>query len=245
MELKNQAVPFKIEVCATNIQSALAAQRAGAHRIELCCALDGGGLTPSPGLLREARKHLDIRINVLIRPREGNFCYDERELSIMLDDIHFCREAGADGVVIGALDSTGKFDLPAMRAMLDAAQGMDVTCHRAFDYTADPFEALETLVSLGVRRVLSSGQAVSAYEGRFLLKQLVEKAADRIIVMPGAGISGKNFREIRDCTGAAEFHLTGRIKVVQPNPAGDIPGLEWWYWESSDDKIREVMEMAG
>lgn len=238
---ETKVVSVKIEVCATNIQSALAAQRAGAQRIELCCALDGGGLTPSPGLLRAARKQLDIAVNVLIRPREGNFCYDENELNIMLDDIRFCREAGADGVVIGALDATGRLDIPAMQAMLDAARGMDVTCHRAFDYAADPFEALEALIALGVRRVLSSGQAVTAYEGRYLLQKLVEKAAGRIIVMPGAGITAKNIREIRDVTGAKEFHLTGRKKVVQPNPAGDIPGLEWWYWESEEGKIREVL----
>ncbi len=233
-----------IEVCATNIQSAIAAQRAGAQRIELCCAIDGGGLTPSPGLLREARKQLSIAINVLIRPREGNFCYDEQELSIMLDDIRFCREAGADGVVIGALDAGGRLDVPAMQAMLDAAEGMDVTCHRAIDYAADPLETLETLIALGVRRILSSGQAANAFEGRFLLKKLVEKAAGRIIVMPGAGISIQNIREIMAFTGAQEFHLTGRKKVVQPNPGGDIPGLEWWYWESDEATIREVVEIV-
>ena len=238
-------MPLKIEVCATNIQSALAAQHAGAQRIELCCALDGGGLTPSPGLLREVRKHLSIAINVLIRPREGNFCYDENELAIMLDDIRFCRDAGADGVVIGALDAGGRLDIPAMQAMLDAASGMDVTCHRAFDYAADPYEALETLISMGIRRVLSSGQAVTAYEGRFLLQELVEKAAGRITVMPGAGITNKNIQEIKQITDAQEFHLTGRKKVVQSNPGGDIPGLEWWYWESEEGKIREVLQIVG
>ncbi len=234
-----------IEICATNIQSAIAAQRAGAQRIELCCAIDGGGLTPSPGLLRETRKQLSIAINVLIRPREGNFCYDERELNIMLDDIRFCREAGADGVVIGALDAFGRLDVPAIQAMLDAAEGMDVTCHRAIDYAADPLETLETLITLGVRRILSSGQAVNAFEGRFLLKKLVEKAAGRIIVMPGAGISVQNIREIMEITGAQEFHLTGRKKIVQPNPGGDIPGLEWWYWASDEATIREVVEISG
>lgn len=235
-----------IEVCATNLQSALAAQRAGAHRIELCCALDGGGLTPSPGLLREVRRQLRIRINVLIRPREGNFCYTDDELAIMLEDIRFCREAGADGVVIGALDSSGRLHIPQMQAMMQAAEGLDVTCHRAFDYATDPFEALETLIDLGVKRVLSSGQAVTAYEGRFLLQKLVEQAAGRIIVMPGAGLSAKNIMEVAGVTGAQEFHLTGRIKVVQPNPGGDIPGLEWWYWESEEGKIREIMQlMAG
>lgn len=233
-----------LEVCATNLQSALAAQRAGAHRIELCCALDGGGLTPSPGLLRAVLKHLTIPVNVLIRPREGNFCYDAGELAIMLDDIRFCRSAGAHGVVIGALALGGRLDTAQMQTMIDAADGLDVTCHRAFDYTTDPFEALETLIALGVRRILSSGQATTAYEGRFLLQQLVERAAGRILVMPGAGLSASNIREVAELTKATEFHLTGRRKIVQPNPGGDIPGLEWWYWESDEGKLREVLGMV-
>lgn len=231
-----------LEICAVNIQSALVAQSAGMQRIELCSALDVGGLTPSLGLLRAVRKNLRIPINVLIRPREGNFCYTAPELAIMLDDIRHCREAGTDGVVIGALDNSGQIDVPAMQAMLDAADGMDVTCHRAFDFAADPAEALETLVSLGIRRVLSSGQASTAYEGRFLLQQLVKQAAGRISVMPGAGLSAKNIREVADVTGAMEFHFTGRKKVVQPNPGGEIPGLEWWYWESDADKLREIQD---
>lgn len=232
-----------LEICAPNLQSALAAQRAGAHRIELCCAIDGGGLTPSPGLIREVRKNLRIAVNVLIRPREGNFCYSEQELALQLEDIRFCREAGADGVVIGALDTKGRLQVPHLQAMLEAAGSMDVTCHRAFDYTADPFEALETLIDLGIRRVLSSGQAATAYEGRHLLQKLVERAGDRIVVMPGAGLSAKNIAEVAQMTGAQEFHLTGRSKIVQSNPAGDIPGLEWWYWESNEATIREVLRV--
>ncbi|HNL38634.1 MAG TPA: copper homeostasis protein CutC, partial [Saprospiraceae bacterium] len=115
------------------------------------------------------------------------------------------------------------------------------TCHRAFDYTRSPFEALETLIALGFVRVLSSGQATTAFEGRFLLKDLVEKAGDRITIMPGAGISPKNIHDIASVTGAREFHLTGRKKTVQPNPGGDIPGLEWWYWESSEAVIRATI----
>ena len=233
-----------IEICAVNIQSALAAQAAGAHRIELCCALDGGGITPSLGLLRAARKHLHIPINVLIRPREGNFCYDDTELAIMLDDIRLCREAGADGVVIGALDTSNRFDRPKMEAMLEAAQGMDITCHRAFDFTPDPFEALDALVAWGVPRVLTSGQAATAYAGRFLLKKLVDTAAGRISVMPGAGLSAQNIREVAETTGAREFHLAAKKKVEQPNPAGTIPGLEWWYWGSDADAVRATITMA-
>ena len=231
------------EICAVNIQSARAAERAGAQRIELCSALDAGGLTPSAGLIRAATRRLNIAVNVLIRPREGNFCYTDAERDIMLDDIRFCREAGANGVVAGALTADNQLDLSFMKAMKDAAGSMEIACHRAFDFTADPSEALEQLVALGYRRVLSSGQAPSAHQGRFLLKKMVEQAAGRISVMPGAGISAGNIREIAVDSGAREFHFTGKKKVVQGRD--DIPGLEEWYWESDAQTIREIMSAAG
>jgi copper homeostasis protein len=230
-----------LEICVSNLQSALTAQRAAAQRIELCSALDTGGLTPSAGLLRTIRAQLRIPINVLIRPREGNFCYTDAELAIMLDDIRICREIGADGLVIGALDEKGKFDIPKMTRMVEAADGLDITCHRAFDFTADPMMALEILIAFGVPRVLSSGQSVSAFEGRFLLKKLVDRAAGRISVMPGAGLTAANIQEVADVTGAQEFHLTGRKKIRQPNTGNTLPGLEYAYWESDEAIIREVV----
>lgn len=230
------------EICAVNIQSALAASRAGAQRIELCSALDAGGLTPSPGLIRAAIRQLAIPVNVLIRPREGHFCYSQAELDIMLDDIRFCREAGANGVVVGALTADNQLDIPKMLAMKEAAGSMEVVCHRAFDFTADPSAALEQLIALGYRRVLSSGQAASAFEGRFLLKTLVKQAAGRIGVMPGAGISAKNIHAIAETTGAREFHFTGKKKVAGE---ADIPGLEGWFWESDDEVIREIIAQMG
>ncbi|MEI6408244.1 MAG: copper homeostasis protein CutC [Bacteroidota bacterium] len=230
-----------IEICASNIQSALIAEQAGGQRIELCSGLDGGGVTPSYGLIRAACKQLTIPVNVLIRPREGNFVYDATELDMMCEDIRFCKSAGANGVVIGALDANGNLALDQMQQMIEAAEGMDVCCHRAFDYTSDPFEALEQLIALRVNRILSSGQATDAYQGRELLREIVQKAAGRISIMPGAGISFKNIKEIAEVTQAQEFHFTGRKKVVQPNPGGDIPGLEWWYWESSADVIRQTI----
>lgn len=229
------------EICATNIQSCLVAQKCGAHRIELCSALDSGGLTPSAGLIYAAVHQLKIPVNVLIRPREGNFCYTRNEIQIMLDDIAFCQDSQTAGVVIGALDAHGHLDLHALEALIASAEGMDITCHRAFDYTSDPFAALEALIDLGVNRILTSGQQVSAWEGRFLIQKLVEKADGRIKIMPGAGISPKNIRELAEVTKAEEFHFTGRKKTVQPNPAGDIPGLEWWFWESDEAKIKEIM----
>ena len=230
------------EICAVNIQSALAAERAGAHRIELCSALDAGGLTPSQGLIRAAVHQLKIPVNVLIRPREGHFCYSENELDIMLDDIRFCHEAGVHGVVVGALTADNQLDLPKMQAMKTMAGDMEIVCHRAFDFTTDPAAALEQLIALDYRRVLSSGQSATAHEGRFLLKKWVEQAAGRISVMPGAGISADNIRAIAETTGAQEFHFTGKKKVVGQM---DIPGLESWYWESDEGLIKEIMSRIG
>ncbi len=231
---------MNFEVCAVNIQSALAAQRAGAHRIELCSALDVGGLTPSLGLIRAAVRALEIPVHVLIRPREGDFCYSDIELEIMLEDIRLCREAGAAGVVVGALTEEGLLDLPKMRAMKAAAEGLEATCHRAFDFTPDPAEALEQLIEMGFGRVLSSGQADTAFEGRFLLQELVIQADNRIAVMPGAGINAENIKAIAAVSGAVDFHFTGKKKVSASN-GSDIPGLETWHWESEEEAIRGII----
>lgn len=229
------------EICAVNIQSAVAAMRAGAHRIELCSALDVGGLTPSQGLIRAAVHQLNIGVNVLIRPREGHFCFTDQELDIMLDDIRFCREAGANGVVVGALTPEGHLDLPKMKAMKAMAGDMEIVCHRAFDFTADPGAALEQLIGLGYQRVLSSGQCPSAYEGRHLLKKMVDQAAGRISIMPGSGISADKIGAIVEATGAKEYHFTGKTRITGK---ADIPGLESWYWESDVDLIQEIMNAA-
>lgn len=230
-----------LEICATNIQSARIAEFAGAQRIELCTGLDLGGLTPSYGLIRAACHHLRIPVQVLIRPREGNFTYSAEEVEIMLDDIQFCKEIGVQGVVVGALTTDHTLDVALFQKMIQVAGKMEVCCHRAFDYTVDPAAALETLIQLGIRRVLSSGQAATAESGVLLLKEMVEQAAGRIDIMPGAGIGPNNIRFIADNTGAMEFHLTGKAKVVQQSGQGDIPGLEWWYWESDESIIKAAL----
>lgn len=232
-----------LEICVTNLQSALISEQAGASRIELCSGLDLGGLTPSYGLIRAACHHLNIPVHVLIRPREGNFTYSTLEMEIMLDDIQFCKEIGVQGVVVGALTDAGAIDTAAMQAMLKKAGPMELSCHRAFDYTRTPMEALETLIDLGIQRVLSSGQAATAEAGAFLLKSMVQQANGRITIMPGAGITPANIRYIAETTGARAFHLTGKSKIVQESFQGDIPGLEWWYWES-DAKIIRSAQLA-
>lgn len=240
--LYNMQSRISFEICAVNIQSARAAQAAGGHRIELCSALDTGGVTPSPGLIRHAVGQLDIPVNVLIRPREGDFCFSDAEMDIMLDDIRYCREAGANGVVVGALDTSGHLDLHALAAFKSAAGNMELVCHRAFDFTSDPFAALEQLIALGFDRVLSSGQADSAYKGRFTLGKLVGYAEGRISVMPGSGIDASNIAEIVRETGASDFHFTGKRRICPPGQP--IAGLDAAYWISDPDRIRETINAA-
>lgn len=230
---------MNFEVCAVNIQSALAAAQAGADRIELCTALDLGGLTPSLGLTQAALRVLDIPVHVLIRPREGDFCYTETELEIMLDDIRHCRDAGVAGVVVGALGPDGLLDKPKMLRMKAAAEHMEVTCHRAFDFTPDACAALETLMEMGFGRVLSSGQQENAYHGRFLLKKMVEQARGRMAVMPGGGLSEQNIRAIAEFTGAIDFHFTAKIRQQRAG-VHEMKGLASWHWESDAGQIRRI-----
>jgi copper homeostasis protein len=234
---------MNFEICAVNLQSGLAAQSAGAQRIELCTALDVGGLTPSLGLIRAAVRALNIPVHVLIRPREGDFCYSDQELEIMLEDIQLCLEAGAAGVVVGALTIEGHLDLPKMKAMKVAAGTMEITCHRAFDFTQSPTDALEQLVDMGYSRVLSSGQSDNAFEGRFLLQKLIQQAKNRIAVMPGAGINAQNIEAIAAVTSAKDYHFTGKTKVTTP-AKNEIPGLDSWHWESDIKTIKEIILAA-
>lgn len=234
---------MNFEVCAMNIQSALAAEKAGAQRIELCTALQVGGLTPSAGLIEAAVKLLTIPVHVLIRPREGDFCYSATELAIMVRDISFCAEAGAAGVVVGALTPDFQLDLTALSAMKAAAGSMQVSSHRAADFTANAFDTLDTLIEMGFARVLSSGRAASAWEGHKLLKQMVEHAAGRIAIMPGAGINEDNIAAILRESGAADVHFTGKINVKGTSNA-DIPGLEADYWSGDVATIRRIIAAA-
>ena len=204
-----------IEVCCSSLSEAREAAAGGARRIELCAAITCGGVTPSHGVIKAiAEAGLDIDINVLIRPREGGFCYSDDEVATMCRDIAFCRSVGVHGVVIGALTAEGDIDIEACRRMKEAAGELSVTFHRAFDVCRNPKEALEQIISLGCDRLLSSGQTPSAEAGAELLSELVEQAADRIIIMPGAGINPQNIALIEQKTAATEFHSTAAINAT-------------------------------
>lgn len=196
---------IKLEVCCGDMQSVLAAKEGGADRIELCQALEVDGLTPSAEMMAEAIG-LGIPVQVLIRPREGDFVYDEAEIETMLKEIRLAKRLGANGVVIGTLKSDGSIDEETIRCLVSEATGMSITFHRAFDVCSQPTEALEQIVSLGCHRLLTSGQAPSAEQGIPLIKRLVEQSGGRLIIMPGAGVNQENARLILSETGAHEIH---------------------------------------
>jgi copper homeostasis protein len=195
-----------IEACVDSPQSALAAEQGGAGRVELCADLFAGGCTPSAGSILLARRLLSIPVNVIIRPRGGDFCYSEAEYEQMRLDIEFCKRAGVAGVVIGILTPEGVVDVARTASLIELARPLSVTFHRAFDVTRDPWEALETLISLGVDRILTSGQEPTVLEGLDLICELVKAAGDRVIIMPGGGITARNIRKIAQATNAREMH---------------------------------------
>lgn len=203
-----------IEICANSAQSCVEAEMGGASRVELCAGIPEGGTTPSYGEIKTAQALTStIDINVIIRPRGGDFLYTEAEVEAMLLDIELCKQLGVHGVVFGCLTSEGDIDVPLMRRLIEAAKPLSVTCHRAFDVCRDPFAALEQLIELGCDRILTSGQQSTAEKGIPLLKQLVECAGQRIIIMPGCGVREGNIARIEAETGAREFHTSARSVV--------------------------------
>lgn len=201
----------------------MAAQAGGADRIELCSALSEGGLTPSLGLLQAVRQHLSIPIHVMIRPRGGDFCYSDGEFGAMQRDTELAKGARADGVVFGLLRAEGSIDRERTQALLEAARPLSVTFHRAFDLTSHPFEALETLIELGVDRLLTSGQAATAYQGLGLITKLVTQAAGRIEIMPGGGVEAY-MGEIIKASGVSEVHCSARSPVPNRHPGVSLVG---------------------
>jgi copper homeostasis protein len=199
----------KIEVCIDSVQSAINAEKGGAVRVELCDNLFEGGTTPSAGTIAISRQQISIGLQVIIRPRGGDFLYSDLEMEIMKRDVQMAKELGADGVVIGILTPHGKVDKVRCAELISIAHPMNVTFHRAFDMTVDPFEALEDIIALGCDRILTSGQQKSAIEGKAMIAELHKKAAGRIIIMPGAGIDEYNIDQMKAC-GVEECHVAAR-----------------------------------
>lgn len=243
---------IKLEICAANIQSALAAQEGGAHRIELVDNLFEGGTTPSYATIRKAMELLTIDIMVMIRPRGSDFCYSDLEYDIMKKDIEVCRELGVKGVVFGILNTDGTVDSNRTRELTELARPLEVTFHRAFDVTRDPYEALETIIDCGVDRILTAGQKNTVPEGIELVTSLIRKAGGRIRIMPGSGIHEDNIIGIRNRTKAGEFHLTARVPVESVMQfrkedifMGGLPEIpEYKIFVSSAERIRKIVTLV-
>lgn len=240
-----------IEGCVDSLTSARAAIEGGADRLELCGSLVIGGVTPSPALFRQVRQAWDGCIHVLIRPRFGDFLYTEAEVAQMAEEIALLRAMGADGVVIGALTAEGALDMEAMRRLMENAEGLNVTLHRAFDMTRDPFEALEQAVELGIGTILTSGQAQSAAAGAECLAALHQRAAGRIELMAGSGVNVENISEIYEKTGITAFHTTGKVvvesgmKYRKEGVSMGLPSLsEYELWQTDTETFRACAELV-
>ena len=240
------------EICVDSVAGVRAAKAAGAARVELCGDLLEGGTTPSRGMIRQARTIAGIGLHVIIRPRGGDFLLDDDEFAIMKADIDTAKAEGADGVVIGLLTADGKIDTARTRALIAQARPLSVTFHRAFDMTPDPFEALETLVGLGVERVLTSGQEATVLEGLPLIAELIRRAADRIVVMPGGGITARNVDRIVSAARPREIHFAalepaaGGMQFRRPHVfmGGELRPPEYDRLVTDIDTIRSVMTAA-
>jgi copper homeostasis protein len=239
-----------VEVCVDSVESALAAERGGARRVELCDALFDGGTTPSAGMIAACKASVSIPVFVMIRPRGGGFVYSASERDVMCRDIGIARDLGADGVVIGGLLPNGDVDVRLVRMLVDAAHGLPVTFHRAFDLTPNLEASLESLADAGVQRVLTAGGASSAAEGAAALATLVRRAGSRVVVLAGGGVREVNVRRLVSISGVREVHVRltrltrgeapparGELRVRRPLPEDETA------WEETDEqRVRSFVD---
>ena len=239
-----------LEACVNSAISAIEAQSGGADRVELCENMADGGCTPSAGTIILARKRLTIPIFVMIRPRGADFLYSEDEFEIMKQDIRIAKSLGADGVVFGILMPDGRIDIDRMKELTALSRPMGITCHRAFDMTRDPMEALDDLIEIGVDRVLTSGQADSALDGAKLIRRLIERARKKIIIMPGHGVKENNLMQVVQETGATEYHMyltkqvIGSMTFIREDVKMGVPDQsEFEYVQVDEKRIRKAREI--
>ena len=243
-----------VEVCLAGVESAAAAQAGGAGRIELCENLVEGGTTPSYGTIALARQQVSIPLHVMIRPRDGDFCYSELEFEVMQRDVATAASLGADGLVFGLLTPEGQVDVTRMRLLMAVTRPLSVTFHRAFDHAADPLAAFEDLLALGVDRLLTSGQEATAWAGRALIKALQARAAGRIQIMAGSGIHAGNAAQLIAATGVPEIHVgsactevvTGQMAARKTAVAigSGPPEADYIIRRVSAARVREIVEVV-
>ena len=228
---------YTIEVVTSSVRSSIEAERGGAKRIELCGALATAGITPSAGLFLIVKKYVKVPIYVMIRPREGNFCYSNHEFEVMVEEIKYFKSVGADGFVFGVLHEDATVDIDRTKILVEACGNRPVTFHRAFDITPDMSVALEQIISTGCQRILTSGGAPTGPKGIEMIHKLVEQATDRIIIMPGGGIRPSTFESMLTPK-IKEYHLSGRLPVIS-NFQTPIFDMNWA--ETDAEEIRKVV----
>ena len=221
---------MEIEICCGSIQSAANAKAGGAVRIELCQGLIEGGTTPSPATIDYAVRELGLQVFVLVRPRGGDFCYNDLEIKTMEKDVEYCKKAGVAGIVVGFLHPDGTIDTEPTKRFVKLAAPLPVTFHRAFDRCTEPLKALEQIINCGCARILTSGCQPTAMEGAELLKQLVQQANGRIKILAGSGVTPENAAELKRLTNVPEIH--GSCKFTRPDGA----------WETDVEQVRMLLE---
>ena len=235
---------YLLEVCAFNIQSCIIAEKAGARRVELCDNPVEGGTTPGYGTIEATRKAISIDFYPIIRPRAGNYFYDEHEFAIIRRDIQACKKIGCDGISAGIQTHAGHIDVSRLKKIVEWSYPMGVTCNRVFDAAPDPFKSLEEVIECGCERILTSGLQRGAPEGASLLNKLVQQAAGRIIIMPGAGVRAANLSKLVRETGATEFHTSARKvipnSVLHQNP--EISDMGNVYM-ADEEELKKIVEL--
>lgn len=240
------------EVCAAGYNAALAAAEAGAHRIELCENLESGGLTPSYGTLMAVKEMITCPVHVLIRPRRGDYVYDRNWINIMIRDIQMVKSMGFQGIVIGALTNDGNIHTDGIKAMTAVAEGMQLTFHRAIDVMPDPLQAIDQLVVMGFHRVLTSGGAPTAWEGRSVIRKMQQRAGNNLQIMAGSGINSSNVAELIQETQLTQIHLSAKSvlnsQYLQRMPYEMRPALvgssDWWHYGVDVNELKKVLAIT-
>ncbi len=240
-----------VEVCVDSLESAVAAERGGAKRVELCSGLPEGGITPSAGLIATARQRVSIGLQVMIRPRAGDFCYTVDAFNVMRRDVLMAKQLGANGGVLGILDLDGKVDVHRTRQLVDLAKPLKTTYHRAFDMSVDLKQSLEQVVEASADRVLTSGGSETALEGAPMLRSLVEAAGGRVIVMACGGIDDKNIQTVLEQTGVREIHVGLRTPIQSPMrhrndhiSMGSLKNSEYQRFVVMEDRVNRLLRAA-
>lgn len=238
---------YILECCVDSVESAIEAEKGGANRIELCSALVIGGLSPSKALFEKVKEQVNIKIHVLLRPRFGDFCYTDYEHEIIKQEIQMFKELGADGVVIGTLKSDGSLNLEQMKELVEEADGMSITLHRAFDMCADPFRTLEEVKELGIHTILTSGQKNNCIDGKELLGQLMKKANREVDILIGGGVDVSVIPALYESTGATSYHMSGKVTLdseMQYRKEDVSMGVacmsEYQVWRTSAERVAQV-----